>query len=92
VKDTRSTIVCLQETKLQLMDQNVVRRTLGSKFANSYATLLAEQTRGDILLVINEDFFDILDVHLSTHAITATIIIRADRLPWQITVTEPSKL
>ena len=25
VKDTRSTIVCLQETKLQLVDQNVVR-------------------------------------------------------------------
>jgi exonuclease III len=86
VKDTRSTIVCLQETKLQLVDQNVVRRTLGSKFANSYATLPAEQTRGGILLAVNEDFFDISDVHLSTHAITTTIIMRANRLPWQITV------
>lgn len=86
VKDTRSTIVCLQETKLQLVDQNVVNRSLGPKFANSYAVLLAEQTRGGILLAVNEDFFDLSDVHLSTHAITATITMRADSLPWQITV------
>ena len=68
------------------MDQNVVNRSLGPKFADSYAVLPAEQTRGGILLAVNEDFFDLSDVHLSTHAITATIIMRADRLPWQITV------
>ena len=86
VKDTRSTIVCLQETKLQLEDQNVVNRSLGPKFANSYAVLSAEQTRGGILLAVNEDFFDLSDVHLSTHAITTMITMRADNLPWQITL------
>jgi hypothetical protein len=78
VRDTRSTIVCLQETKLQLVDQNVVWCTVGAKFANTYAVLPADQTRGGILLAVNEDFFDLSNVHLSTHAITATIRMRAD--------------
>lgn len=30
VRDTASTIVCLQETKLQNVDQGVVRRSLGA--------------------------------------------------------------
>jgi exonuclease III len=86
VRDTHSTIVCLQETKLQLVDQNAVRRMLGAKFINTYAVLPAEQTRGGILLAVNEDFFDLSNIHLSSHAITVTITMRADGLPWQITV------
>jgi exonuclease III len=86
VRDTRSTIVCLQETKLQLVDQNTVRRTIGAKFANSFAVLPAEQTRGGILLAVNEDFFDLSNILLSSHAVTATITMRADGLQWQITV------
>lgn len=86
VTDSRCTIVCLQETKLHLVDQNVVNRTLGPKFTNSFAALPAEQTRGGILLAVNDDFFDLSNIQLSTHAITATITMRADNLPWQITV------
>jgi len=46
VRSTGATIVCLQETKMQLLDQNVVIRTAGAKFANSFDVLPAEQTRG----------------------------------------------
>jgi exonuclease III len=86
VRDTRSTIVCLQETKLQSVNQNTVRRTIGAKFIDSYAVLPAEQTRGGILLAVNEDFFEISNILLHSHAITATITMRADGLQWQITV------
>jgi hypothetical protein len=63
-----------------------VRRTIGAKFANSFAVLPAEQTRGGILLAVNEDFFDLSNILLSSHAVTATITMRADGLQWQITV------
>lgn len=86
VRDTGATIVCLQETKLQIMDQSAVSRTAGPKFANSFAVLPAAHTRGGILLAVNEDFFDLSDIQLSTHAITATITMRADRIQWQINV------
>jgi exonuclease III len=86
VRDTRATIVCLQETKLQLVDQHTVTRTIGAKFANSFTVLPAQQTRGGILLAVNEDFFDLSNILLSSHAVTATITMRADGLQWQITV------
>jgi exonuclease III len=79
-------IVCLQETKLQVVDQNVISRTVGAKFSSSFAVLPAVQTRGGILLAVDPDFFDLSDVMLTTHAITATITMRADTIKWQITV------
>ena len=86
VRNTGSTVVCLQETKLQAIDRNVVTRTVGSKFADSFAVLPAAQTRGGILLAVNQDFFDLSVVVLTAHAITATITMRADGIKWQITV------
>ena len=47
--------------------------------------LPAEQTRG-IFLTVNEDFFDLSEVVLTTNAITAQISMRADGTRWQITV------
>jgi exonuclease III len=86
VRSTGATIVCLQETKMQLLDQNVVIRTVGTKFVNSFAVLPAEQTRGGILLAVNEDFFDLSDVELTANTISATITMRADGIKWKITV------
>ncbi|CAD6214649.1 unnamed protein product [Miscanthus lutarioriparius] len=86
VRDTASTIVCLQETKMQNLDQGVVRRTVGAKFANTFVVLPATQTRGGILIAVNEDYFQLSDQHLSTHAVTATVTMRADGTKWQITV------
>jgi exonuclease III len=86
VRSTGATIVCLQETKLQTVDQNIVSRTVGPRFTSSFAVLPAIQTRGGILLAVNQDFFDLSDVVLTAHAITATITMRADEIKWQITV------
>jgi exonuclease III len=86
VKDTASTIVCLQETKLQHLDQSIIRRTVGAKFTNNFAALPATQTRGGILIAVNEDYFQLSDHQLSTHTVTATVTMRADGSKWQITV------
>ena len=62
-------IVCLQETKLQNIDQGVVRQTVGTKFAYNFVTLLAAQTRGGILLAANEDYFTLSYQHLTANAV-----------------------
>ena len=86
VRDTGATIVCLQETKLQQIDANIVMQTVGQCFANSFAALPAVQTRGGILLAVNEGYFGLSDVRYSQHAITATITMRDTSTQWQITV------
>lgn len=91
VKDTGATFVYLQETKLHLIDQNVMKRTVGTKFANSFAMLPAVQTRGGILLVVNEDYFDLLDIQPLANALTVTITMRVDKIQWQITVVKGHK-
>jgi len=48
--------------------------------------LPAEQTRGGVFLAVNEDFFDLSDIVLTSNAITAQINMRADGTGWQITV------
>ena len=63
-----------------------MKRAVGTKFANSFAMLLAVQTRGGILLVVNEDYFDLLDIQPSANALNATITMTADKIQWQITV------
>ena len=75
VKDTAATIVCFQETKLQNVDQAVVRRLVGAKFTNNFVVLPA-----------NGDFCDLSSQQLSTNAVTATCTMRADGTSWQITV------
>lgn len=50
VQDTKSTIVCLQETKLNHIDDAVVAETLGQSFTENYAFLPAEGTRGGVLI------------------------------------------
>ena len=86
VRDTASTIVCLQETKLQNIDQGIVQRTVGAKFTNNFVALPATQTRGAILLAANKDYFHLTDQHLSANAVTATCTVRTDGTKWQITV------
>jgi exonuclease III len=78
--------VCLQETKLQNIDQGIVQHTVGAKFTNNFVALLATQTRGGILLAANEDYFHLTDQHLSANAVTATCTMRVDGTKWQITV------
>lgn len=88
VRNTGATIVCLQETKLQAMDQNVITRTVGAKFSNSYSYLSAIQTRCGILLAVNEDYFDLSETQPGANTITATVANKKKRgqrgiWPWR---------
>jgi len=86
VRDTASFVLFLQETKLQNIDQGVVRQTVGTKFAYNFVTLLAAQTRGGILVAANEDYFTLSYQHLTANAVTGTCSMRVDGTKRQITV------
>ncbi|KAJ1263332.1 hypothetical protein BS78_09G176000 [Paspalum vaginatum] len=90
IRDIGSTIVCLQETKLSMIDQPIIARTLGAKFVNNYTVLPATQTRGGILLAVSEDFFMLSNVSTSNNTITAMITLKADGTErWITVVYEP---
>jgi hypothetical protein len=70
VRDTGSTIVCLQETKLATIDDATILRTLGQNFLNNTAVLPANGSRGGILLAASNDFFlTFASVHHLTHCL-----------------------
>lgn len=56
VFDTRCTVACLQETKIQHVDTAVVNETLGHQFIQNFVFLPAQQTRGGALLAVHQDF------------------------------------
>jgi len=86
VGETRATLVALQETKLEVVDANLVTETLGQRFVNNYAVLPAEGTRGGILLAVDEDHFKITRAEVGVHTITATVASITGEETWSITV------
>lgn len=89
--ETRATIVTLQETKLAVVDKDVVAQTLGDRFTDNFVALPADGTRGGIILAA-DDSFKIVSVELGVHSVTAQITNALDAEPWFITaVYEPQE-
>jgi exonuclease III len=91
VRDTRATIVSLQETKLATIDAQVVRETLGDRFVANFIYLPAVGTCGGILLAVDEEFYSIARWELGVHSVTA-MLTTASGDNWCITVVyEPQE-
>jgi exonuclease III len=86
VRDTRATIVALQETKLEHIDRQMVYEILGTRFVDNYVVLSAIGTRGGILLAVDEDHFRITRYDLGVHSVTATILAASGLVSWCLTV------
>lgn len=81
---TDASIVCLQETKMDLICSSVVLDTLGSEF-DDYTYLPAQGTRGGILLAWKSRAVSITDPMFTTNALTAKVAT-ASSTPWWLTV------
>lgn len=79
------TIVCLQETKVEIIDEFVVRETLGSQFARSYIYLLAQATRGGILLAVHEDYYCMSHSEPKNNTLMAKLEATTTPISWWIT-------
>jgi exonuclease III len=76
VRDTRPTIVTLQETKLDHLDKDLVSEILGSDFMENFVFLPAQNTRGGILLAVHEDHYKIHSSDLGVHYILLLLQFR----------------
>ncbi|KAM3402575.1 hypothetical protein ACQJBY_006441 [Aegilops geniculata] len=81
----RATIVCLQETKLELVDRQIVMETLGTSFCDSFRCLPAAGTRGGLIIAASQDFFNIESHFLSENSITTNLTMRANGTQWSLT-------
>lgn len=86
VLDNKSTIVCLQETKLASIDTNIIRETLGLSFTQNFASLPAQQTRGGALLAVHEDFYKLRDVIVGEFTVSARLEATTTVADWWLTV------
>lgn len=78
-------LVCLQETKLQQVDNIVIRNTLGHDYENNFLYLLAEGTRGGIILAYRDDHLCLQNVHTTTNTISARVTDNSSNTQWTIT-------
>jgi exonuclease III len=84
-RDTHAMIICLQETKLQHVDDQIIRYMLGSRFSLSYAFLPAISTRGGIIIAVSEDFFTLSSIHTTANTISTTVTMRSEGVAWSLT-------
>jgi exonuclease III len=83
---TDASIVCFQETKMELIYSSVVLEALGSEF-DDYVYLPAAGTRGGILIAWKSRDVTISDAEFTTNTITAKVVPSSGATtPWWMTV------
>jgi exonuclease III len=78
-------LVCLQETKMEVINSSIVRNTLGMDFDNNFSIHPALGTRGVILIAARSAILHLHNHVLTNHTITMTISDSRLRNEWMIT-------
>jgi exonuclease III len=78
VRDAKASIVCLQETKLQTVDKQLIVDSVGASFADDFAFLPADGMRGGVILAVSSSFFSLSNATTTSNTISATITNRED--------------
>lgn len=81
--DANAAIVCIQETKLDVIDQVLINEMLGSQYF-TFSYLPAMQTRGGILIVCRAPDATLTPSHVGDFSVTVYIMI--DELSWHLTL------
>lgn len=85
VTSTRATMVCLQETKLQMIDDQLVGSTLGSQFIDNYSYLPAEGVRGGILIAVSDLHFKLMSSVATKNTISVCLQMLENGDEWSLT-------
>jgi exonuclease III len=81
ISPANAAVVCIQETKMAVISDRVVRECLGPSFDELFY-LPADGTRGGILLAWQSAWVSVSHPHYSANAVTARISIGADQSWW----------
>jgi exonuclease III len=84
VAQERVSVVCLQETKLHVVDQQLVTSMLGSAF--EYDFVPTDVTRGGILVTWRAERWYASLAHQLPHALTRMMSLYASSTPWWLVV------
>jgi exonuclease III len=83
---TDASIICFQETKMELILRSIVLETMGSEF-DDYVYLPAVGTRGGILLAWRSKEVSVSDPLFTANALRAKVSLPSTTTtPWWITV------
>jgi exonuclease III len=85
VQEQHCPIFCVQETKVQLMDDNFVSSCLGNQFLGGYATKPANGTCGGIILACSQVKYSISQVDIREYSVTTVIKSKTNNEEWSVT-------
>lgn len=84
IKDHQGTVVCLQETKLAVVDDGVICSTFGQQFLGNYAGIPAAGVRGGVIIACSQDHNELTQVDVRQYSVTDTIGSKVDNGTWSI--------
>jgi exonuclease III len=88
VDSLRVSLVCLQETKMAVIDRFAVNQCLGPSF-DGFDYLPAEETRGGILVAWNSEVLQVSNISHDSYSITGEVHSREDGTWWLTVVYGP---
>jgi exonuclease III len=81
----RPDVVCIQETKMTVINPLTVRNALGADFESNFVFLPGQGTRGGILLATKDGHMHLLNPSLTCNTISATVQDSRLNVLWMIT-------
>jgi exonuclease III len=78
-------VVCLQETKLQQINESLLSDMLGAGFKHNFSFSPADGTCGGILIAVSENHFKLMASSRSKYTLTVRIQALMDALEWTLT-------
>jgi len=85
ITSSGATLVCLQETKIENWNQQLLNEAVGRDLATNCAFLPAVGAAGGILLAASERFFRLTPAQVTTHSVSAKITMLEENVSWCIT-------
>jgi hypothetical protein len=78
-------VVCIQETKMQFIDERLVMEKLGQRFKTSFSFLPTAGTCGGILITVAEDHLHLVSSSRTRNTLSVRIKMLNDRVEWWLT-------
>lgn len=84
VQETRCTVACFQETKMEQINDRIIVEALGEKFKDNYVCRPSEGASGGILLAVHSDYYKIIQTDVRDHSVTTKLESTLAPIQWWI--------
>lgn len=85
ISNSMADIVCIQETKISVVNDSIMNAVVGRAFAGNYFYLPADGTRGGIILASRSPRLGLTNPHTSANTISTTVEDDLRQTQWTIT-------